>query len=80
VGGGDQHMVKLIIQVPAFNELVEDMLVRVRELELRVVPDADDVQLASGHSEIVRLSSGGPEVVRLAPPSGSRVEGGYGPR
>ena len=60
--------------------LVEDMLVRVRELELRVVPDADDVQLASGHSEIVRLSSGDPEVVRLDPPSGSRVEGGYGPR
>src|SRR6185503_11576476 len=60
--------------------LVEDALVRVRELELRVAADADDVQLASGHAEVVRLSAGDPDIVRLDPIPKSRAEGGHGPR
>ena len=59
--------------------LVEDTLVRVRELELRVDRDADDPQVASGHAEVVRLTAGDPEIVRLEPPPRS-AEGGHGPR
>ena len=60
--------------------LVEDTLVRVREIELRVATDADDVQLASAHAEVVRLTAGDPDIVRIDEPSTSRAEGGRGPR
>jgi hypothetical protein len=60
--------------------LLEDTLVRVREIELRVAGDADDVQLASAHAEVVRLSGGDPEIVHLDPLDRSRAEGGHGPR
>jgi glycosyltransferase involved in cell wall biosynthesis len=60
--------------------LVEDALVRVREIELRIASDADDVQLASAHAEVVRLSPDDPEIVRLDVPGPSRAEGGHGPR
>jgi len=59
--------------------LVEDALVRVREIELRVSAEADDVQLASGHAEVVRLTADDPEIERLDPPR-PRAEGGHGPR
>jgi hypothetical protein len=60
--------------------LVEDALVRIREIELRIATDADDVQLASAHAEVVRLSAGDPDIVRLDAPSTGRAEGGRGPR
>jgi glycosyltransferase involved in cell wall biosynthesis len=60
--------------------LLEDTLVRVRELELRVASDADDVELASAHADVVRLSAGDPDIVRLGSRLEGRAEGGRGPR
>ena len=60
--------------------LLEDALVRVRELELRTDAGPEELELATGDIEVVRLSSGDPEIVRLDPPPASRVEGGRGPR
>jgi glycosyltransferase involved in cell wall biosynthesis len=45
--------------------LIEDTLVRVRVIELSIAGEPDDVELASGHAEIVRLSPGDPHIVRL---------------
>jgi glycosyltransferase involved in cell wall biosynthesis len=59
--------------------LLEDTLVRVRELELRNGDEPEDLELA-GDMEVVRLSSGDPEIVRLDQPPVSRAEGGRGPR
>jgi hypothetical protein len=60
--------------------LVEDTLVRIREIELRLAAEADDVQLASAHADVVRLSAGDPDIVRLDPRERSLAEGGHGPR
>jgi hypothetical protein len=57
--------------------LLEDTLVRVRELELRSGDDPEDLELA-GDMEVVRLSSADPEIVRLDQPPASRAEGGRG--
>lgn len=58
--------------------LLEDTLVRVRELELRMADDADPMALEAGDPEVVRLSPGDPQLVRFDAPG--RVEGGRGPR
>ena len=59
--------------------LLEDALVRVRELELRIAGDPDDIEPTSGQAEVMRLGPGDPEIVRLDLAQ-SRAEGGRGPR
>jgi len=60
--------------------LLEDLLVRVREIELRAAAEDDDKALATGNPEVVRLAPGDPEIVRLDSLPRSRAEGGRGPR
>ena len=60
--------------------LLEDTLVRVRELELRVAADAEDVQLASAHAEVVRLHAGDPDIVTLESADAGRAERARGPQ
>lgn len=56
--------------------LLEDVLVRVREVEMRLAEEEDELALASGDPELIRLAPGDPEIVRLSPLA--RVEGGRG--
>jgi glycosyltransferase involved in cell wall biosynthesis len=55
--------------------LLEDILVRVREVEMRM-GDEDELALASGDPELIRLAPGDPEIVRLSPLA--RAEGARG--
>ncbi|MGH7893257.1 MAG: glycosyltransferase family 2 protein [Candidatus Binatia bacterium] len=60
--------------------LLEDMLVRVREIELRIADDVDVVPLETGDPEVVRLAPGDPEIVRFDVQVGGRAGGERGPR
>jgi len=60
--------------------LLEDLLVRVREGELRMAANADAVALQPGDPEVVRLAPGDPEIVRFDVQAAGRAEGGRGPR